>query len=836
MQDGHASSSFSADSIPLRSIITVPLRNLKLFIGILAGLPILTLLYCLIAPNQYDASAKVALQVQSATTLNLDANESMAQLSVLSAPLQLETLADVFRSDQLAWRVISELRLDKEAAFITGFGSRFPDFKPEAPTPAARQYLLERFQRHLKVQVLPRTLLLSIRFRTRSPALSAKVVNALVNDYMELEMETRNGATAHASEWLAAQLKDLKARVEVDEQNLADYQSKHQLVAGQQNPSSTDRNTSSTVDPALLEIEDLGHQLAIATSERVLAESTLREAEKGNPESVLAGNAQLQIASGLSTAAFAQLHSHKSDLEQEQARLSAEYGPTYPRVVEIQNQLNDLNAQLKAEDAKLMERFRDAFEAAQSHENLLRSQLDQQTSAALQKNKAMLEYNLLELQARTSSELLTRLSAKLEESGLAAGVRSPGIMVVDPPIEPYKPSAPDLPLYLAISIVAAIWLAYAAVMLVAALKKPAVTAVSAGVLLLAALSLIYPGRLPAQAPTPSTQGIPAGVAQPVITPNEPHPTPNPKEAPQIWNAQTNSQTGAAAGTETQHAPGAPMPAPIAAGDILDVSEFHTPEFHSVVRVASDGTVSLPMIKPVQLTGLDEKAAASAIEKALQEQGVLLHPRVTVLVTFAQGLDVSVLGEVARPGVYPFTVHHRLLDLISAASGLSPTAGRLVNVFHRDDSRTPHPVVLDPAGSDPAKEHNPELEPGDTVQVSRAGLVYVIGDVSRPGGFPVDPVQGLTVVQAISLAWGPTPNAAAGKALLIREEKGGRTVTTLNLKKMLRGQDPDLPIHDRDILYIPDSMAKGILNHSIDAAIQSTIGVSIYSGMVYSQRY
>ena len=152
---------------------------------------------------------------------------------------------------------------------------------------------------------------------------------------------------------------------------------------------------------------------------------------------------------------------------------------------------------------------------------------------------------------------------------------------------------------------------------------------------------------------------------------------------------------------------------------------------------------------------------------------------------------------------PIAVHHRLLDLISAASGLAPDAGRLVNIFHRD-----RPGDAAPGGARsrrqqiPATDHNPELSPGDTVQVSRAGLVYVVGDVIRPGGFPVDPVQGLTVVQALSLAWGPTQNAAAGKALLIREQKGGRTLTALNLKRMLRGQDPDQPVQDRDISSCP----------------------------------
>ncbi|MGA8781374.1 MAG: SLBB domain-containing protein, partial [Terracidiphilus sp.] len=214
---------------------------------------------------------------------------------------------------------------------------------------------------------------------------------------------------------------------------------------------------------------------------------------------------------------------------------------------------------------------------------------------------------------------------------------------------------------------------------------------------------------------------------------------------------------------------------------------------------------------------------------------LLHPLVTVLVTAYAGQDVSVLGEVTRPGVFPYTYHHRLLDLISAASGLSPNAGRLVNIFHQSDPKTPRAVVLDPSGTDTGSDHNPELSPGDTVQVSRAGLVYVVGDVIRPGGFPVDPVQGLTVVQALSLAWGASQNASA-KAVLIREQKGGRTMIALNLKRMLRGQDPDQPVQDRDILFVPDSVAKNLVNRTLESAIQSTIGVTIYSALVYSQRY
>ena len=158
------------------------------------------------------------------------------------------------------------------------------------------------------------------------------------------------------------------------------------------------------------------------------------------------------------------------------------------------------------------------------------------------------------------------------------------------------------------------------------------------------------------------------------------------------------------------------------------------------------------------------------------------------------------------------------------------------ISHRGEEKTARAIALDPTGSDVNAEHNPDLAAGDTVQVSRAGLVFVIGDVMRPGGFPVDPVQRLTVVQALTLAWGPTQSASLNKALLIREQKGGRTITALNLKRLLRGQDPDLPIQDRDIIFVPDSTAKNLWNRTMESVVQSAAGVSIYAGMVYSQRF
>jgi polysaccharide export outer membrane protein len=813
-------------STSLRELGQAVWRRRRFIATIEAALLLLCFLYCLIAPNQYEANARVELRTAPASSLTLEAQESFASASVLSAPMALETLASVLRSDQLAWRVVAGLKLYQQEGFRGRFRQRFPGFNPDQPAPDAEAWLLEHFASRLHVETVPHTLLVEIRFRTRDAALSAAVVNALIRAYQEQEAESQIQATAQASGWLNAQLADLKVRVDRDQQRLAVFETRHGIVSTPEVQANGQQGETEHA-AALMEIDELSRQLVAATTDRILSEAEYRAASQGDPEMVIAANPGLQAPNAnFATALLEQIHARRSDLEQEQAQLSAEHGPSFPRVVEIGRQLQDLDRQKQAEDAKLVERFRSNWQTALDREQLVRKSLEQATSEGMKLNEATTEYAVMRQEANASHELYVRVLEKSEEAGLAAGVHSSNISVVDVARQPAKPVAPDLPLYLAITFFAGLWIAVGAALLRDSLANPAKRAATALLALLVAGACLH-----AQAPTPNTSGLPSGVVN-IPQTQENRSLPNPKEAPTIWNNSGTAGVPPLAAAQSS----SPMPAAIASGDFLDISEYHTPEFHSAVRVSAAGAVTLPMIGEININGMDEQTAAHAIEAALVAKGMLLHPLVSVLVTAYTGQDVSVLGEVTHPGVYPFTYHHRLLDLISAASGLSANAGRLVNIFHSGDPKTPHPVVLDPSGTDTASDHNPELSPGDIVQVSRAGLVYVVGDVIRPGGFPVDPVQGLTVVQALSLAWGPSLNAAVGHALLIREQKGGRTMIALNLRRMLHGQDPDQPVQDRDILYVPDSFAKNLANRTMESAIQSAIGVTIYSALVYSQRY
>ena len=286
-------------SISLREIFAAVARRRWLFFSIVGGLLLACLLYCLIASNQYEARASVELHTGANTTLGIETPEPASSTSILSAPLQLETLANVFRSERLAWKVIQELKLYQAPGFKGSFESRFPGFRPDAPgpnpsgpdalNPEAQDWLLERFKNQLHVQTLTRTLLIQIRFRSRDPGLSASVVNALIRAYVQQEQESRVQATADATGWLSVQLKALKDRVDQDRNRLADFESEHKILSSPETLSNG-AESDTQHNSVLLEIDELGRQLIAATTERILREAEYRAASQGNPELVFASN------------------------------------------------------------------------------------------------------------------------------------------------------------------------------------------------------------------------------------------------------------------------------------------------------------------------------------------------------------------------------------------------------------------------------------------------------------------------------------------------------------------------------------------------------------------
>jgi polysaccharide export outer membrane protein len=265
---------------------------------------------------------------------------------------------------------------------------------------------------------------------------------------------------------------------------------------------------------------------------------------------------------------------------------------------------------------------------------------------------------------------------------------------------------------------------------------------------------------------------------------------------------------------------------ISAGDLLDLSVFDTPELSTKLRVDEHGNVSLPLAGVLHVSGMTAEQAGLAIETHLRQTDILKDPHVSVNVLEYATQGVTVVGEVKNPGVYPLLGSHGLLDLISAAGGVTTNAGKAVTVTHRADPD--HPVVVQvesKPGSTAALKV--DISPGDTVMVSHAGIVYVVGDVGKPGGFLIENNDRLTVLQAVALAQGTNKTAALNQAKLIRKTEAGREEMPVPLKRILSNKASDETLADGDILFIPSSQAKNAAYRGMEAALQMATGVVVY---------
>ena len=262
---------------------------------------------------------------------------------------------------------------------------------------------------------------------------------------------------------------------------------------------------------------------------------------------------------------------------------------------------------------------------------------------------------------------------------------------------------------------------------------------------------------------------------------------------------------------------------IGIGDLLQITMFGTQDFNSDFRVSPSGDISLPPLGMVHVAGLSTSEAERSIEDQLREGGFYREPRISVFQKEYATQGVSILGDVKNPGVYPLLADRHLLDLLSQAGGLTPNASKTISVTHAGAS-TPSVVTL---SKDPelAATSNPAILPGDTVVVATAGVVYVIGDVNKPGGFVIN--DNLTVLQALALAGGNTPMAALDKAQVVRQVKGTRESVPISLKRILNGRDKDIRLQPEDILFIPSSAGKNAVSRSMQAILQAAVGVAIY---------
>ena len=256
------------------------------------------------------------------------------------------------------------------------------------------------------------------------------------------------------------------------------------------------------------------------------------------------------------------------------------------------------------------------------------------------------------------------------------------------------------------------------------------------------------------------------------------------------------------------------------GDEVEVAVYGAPDLSAHTRITSDGNVSLPLVGYVRVEGLTSSEAEAAIENQLRQTNVLNDPHVSVFVKEFTSSGVTVVGEVGKPGAYTILGPHRLFDIIQSAGGLTEKAASRAVITHRgSDTSNTFELSKDPAQM---AQSNVEVQPGDTIVVPIAPIVYVLGEVGKPGGYALGSgINGVTILRVVA-AGGPTRDASVGKTKMLPKTPNGLEQVPVPLKKILSAKAPDVQLEPDDIIFIPNSKMKEILN---GGALITTLGAS-----------
>jgi len=297
------------------------------------------------------------------------------------------------------------------------------------------------------------------------------------------------------------------------------------------------------------------------------------------------------------------------------------------------------------------------------------------------------------------------------------------------------------------------------------------------------------------------------------------------------------------GQESQGAPQIPSTYTLGPGDQLVFSGVAVDEIaKQPFRVDVDGQINLPMVGRLSAGGLTLRQFEEALNKRLSIY--IREPQVVVTVVEFRSQPVSVVGAVKNPGTHQLEGQKSLMEMIALAGGFREDAGNVISITREIQWGT---IPLSGATTDPSEKFstaevsirqilegknpaaNISIMPHDVIAVPKAQLVYVIGDVTKSGGFVLSEKENMSVLQALSLAEGLQRTADSRHAKVLRLQAGQdqRTEIAVDVKKILEGKSEDVPLRGGDILFIPDSTAKRVGMRTADAIVQAAIGAAIW---------
>ncbi len=419
----------------MREYLRVLIKRKWMVIGVVVGIFMAVAIASLRQTPIYEAASQIVINKADSNLITFKDSVPVVDYYDQS---DLDTEVRILQSDLMALQVIRQLNLDKRPEFGGQADQKQPNLvgDPLQSDSNRTSALLGSFRGNLHVTLIPNTRIIEIHYTSTDPQLAASVVNTLAATYVEQNFKTKFESTMQASDWLSKQLVDLQMKVETSQEKLVRYQKEHEIFG-------VDDKQNIITE----KLDELNKEMTTAEFDRMQKEAVYRQTQSNDPVAVSAAIVADTTAGGTggTSALLDKLREQEAGLRIQIADLSTQFGPSYPKITQLNNQLKEIDRQLESETNKAVDHLKGRYEAALQRENMLRDSFDKQKQEANKLNESAIEYSILKRDVDSNRTLYEGLLEKLKEAGVTAGLRSNNFRIINAARVPTSPSEPNIP-------------------------------------------------------------------------------------------------------------------------------------------------------------------------------------------------------------------------------------------------------------------------------------------------------------------------------------------------------------------------------------------------------
>jgi capsular exopolysaccharide synthesis family protein len=393
----------------------------------------------LIRGDRYTASGEIQIQPGSSSGLKASISSVLTSGGIGTIDTVIESDVEILQSKELLLKVAESLKLLDNPDFLQGkktvktstfLGQEIPLLHGNLSNPYVSEAVIKILRRNLKIGSVPRTQLISIEYKSRSPQLSADIVNALESEYIEDNFSSHYKTTQQVSKWLAGQIEDLRSVVQSSEGKMTDLQRKLGVYA-------LDPEHSLIVQ----EVGSLEKGIADSTEARVSAEARYRILQSLPPDQIQDSPTPLGTDGQLSL--LTSLRSQRATISSELAKLLPLYGKNYPQVKQLNAQIAALNREISEQETRVVNQANDAYRVASAAENNAKGMFDDRVKGLYGQRDDLVQYMLLTQEYESNRRMYESILSRLREAAVDAGLDAADIGIVDLALLPVEPSSPS---------------------------------------------------------------------------------------------------------------------------------------------------------------------------------------------------------------------------------------------------------------------------------------------------------------------------------------------------------------------------------------------------------